>query len=662
LLHADLSLIGKATAELGAYKIQLIGQIYMWSFLKGVWGFLVGLKEVIVTVLVIGLLVLVLRSLFAGDGAPSVPDDAALALNLDGYVVEQRTEVNPLATLTDPMAATLPAQTLLRDVVEAIDSAAKDTRIKALTLELDYFAGAGPATLETISEALGRFKASGKAIYAHGQYYSDASYYLASRATSISLDPMGGVMLTGYGSYNLYMKDAIDKLKVNVNIFRVGKYKSAVEPYARNDMSPEAREESQALFDVLWDKYKSDVELGRGKGIKIQSYIDSMAQAVPALKGDISRYAFETKLVDKLQSREQYIADMARLVGADEDDDGLPSYRQVSMDAYLVASRTLVNKPGDKIAVVYAAGEIIDGDHGPGVAGGDTVARLLRKAAQDDSVKAIVLRIDSPGGSVTASEIIRRAVTDARAAQKPVIASMGTLAASGGYWIATGADEIYAQPTTITGSIGIFGMIPTFEKTAALVGVKSDGVGTTTLSASGDLAQGFTEPVRALIQATVNHGYDQFIDRVAKARHLTPERVNDIAQGRVWAGATAQQLKLVDRFGDLDAALAAAAARAKLTVWHADYMEEPESIQMKLLRYMTGAGGNKTRVKSPPQGMALASMTDQLSRAALLLTGQSLRDRNNLYAYCASCSAIAPPNLSKTRVQLAQQLLKNLPE
>jgi protease IV len=632
----------------------------IWGLLVGFWGFLVGLKDVLITLFVVGLFIILMRSLFAGDTVPSVPDGAALQINLDGYVVEQRTQVDPIATLTNPMAATLPSQTLLRDVLDALHAAAKDKRIKAVTLELDNFAGAGPATLESIGAALDQFKASGKPVYAHGFYYSDDSYYLAARATNISLDPMGGVMLAGYGSYNLYMKEAIDKLRINVNVFRVGKYKSAVEPYSRSDMSPEAREESQALFDVLWESYKSDVRKARKQVVSLQSIIDEMPKTVPALKGDISRHALETKLVDTLQSHEGFVTQMAAVVGKDDDDDGLPSYNQIQMDEYVTATRTLMAKTGDKVAVVYAAGEIIDGDHPSGVAGGDTVARLLRQATADDSVKAIVLRIDSPGGSVTASEVIRRAVQAARDAKKPVVASMATLAASGGYWIATGADEIYAQPTTITGSIGIFGIIPTFEKTAAMVGVKSDGVGTTVLSSANDLAQGFSEPVKVLIQSTVEHGYRQFIDRVSVARKLSPERVNEIAQGRVWAGATAHQLKLVDRFGDLEDAVAAAAKRAGLKSWHADYMEEPESVQMKLLRFVTGTHVAKSKIKALPQGMAMLPLTDQLSRAALLLTGQSLRDRSNLYAYCAECSAIAPPNLSAARVQLAKQMMQGL--
>ncbi len=632
----------------------------IWGLLVGFWGFLVGLKDVLVTLFVVGLFMVVMRSVFAGDTGPSVPDGAALQLSLDGYVVEQRTQVDPIATLTNPSAATLPSQILLRDVLDALHTAANDTRIKAVTLELDNFAGAGPATLESIGAALDQFKASGKPIYAHGFYYHDKSYYLAARATKISLDPMGGVMLAGYGSYNLYMKEAIDKLRVNVNVFRVGKYKSAVEPYSRSDMSPEAREESQSLFDVLWDSYKSDVQKARKQVVDLQSIIDDMPKTVPALKGDISGYALETKLVDTLQSHEDFVNQMTAVVGSDDDEDGLPSYNQIDLGDYIVATRTLAPKAGDKVAVIYAAGEIIDGDHPSGVAGGATVARLLRQATADRSVKAIVLRIDSPGGSVTASEVIRRAVQAARDAKKPVVASMATLAASGGYWIATGANEIYAQPTTITGSIGIFGIIPTFEKTAAMLGVKSDGVGTTALSSANDRAQGLSEPVKAMMQSTVEHGYSQFIDRVSVARNLSPERVNDIAQGRVWAGATAHQLKLIDRFGDLEDAVAAAARLAGLKIWHADYMEEPESAQMKLLRFVTGASMTKSNVKALPQGMAILPLADQLSRAALLLTGQSLRDRSNLYAYCAECSAIAPPNLSVARVQLANQLMQGL--
>ena len=620
----------------------------MWSFLKGIWHFLVGVKDVVVTLVVVLLLVIVLRSLFSGERTPSVPSDAALNIVLDGYVVEQRTQIDPLAALTNPTAATLPSEILLRDLVQAIDTAAADKRIKLITLDMDGFAGAGPATLDTIGEALARFRATGKPVHAHGLYFTNASYRLAAHASRISLDPMGAVMVNGYGSYNLYMKDALDKLKVNVNVFRVGKYKSAVEPYSRSDMSPEAREETSALLDVLWDQYKGKVEALRGGKFKLQTAIDTMAASLPAQKGDTARYALTSGFVDALETRQQYEAQMAKLSGEDTDEDGIATYLSVSLNDYLAANFSLKPPGGDRIAVVYAAGEIIDGDQPPGVAGGDTVARLIRKATADDGVKAIVLRIDSPGGSVTASEEIRRALDQAREKKLPVISSMGSLAASGGYWIATGTDMIFAEPSTITGSIGIFGMIPTFENTAKMVGVKSDGVGTTMLSAADDITQPISQPVRDIIQSTVNHGYDQFLEHVSTARKLPVAQVNEIAQGRVWAGATAHQLKLVDRFGGLDAALAEAAKRAGLKDWKADYMEEPESMLSKLARMLTGQAK-----AAPLRGAALLPVAEQLARSAALLNGASLRDRSNLYAYCATCTALAPPNLSRARLALA---------
>jgi protease IV len=625
----------------------------MWTFLKGIWRFLVGVKEVVITLLVVGLVILLLRSLLSGEAAPLVPDGGALRISLDGYVVEQRAEVDPVAALTNPAVASLPPQILLRDLLEVIDTAAKDKRIKLITLDMDGFAGAGPATLGSIGEALDRFRKSGKQIMAHGLYYSNGSYRLAAHANRISLDPMGMALVTGYGSYNLYMKEALDKLRVNVNVFRVGKYKSAVEPYSRSDMSPEAREETQALLDVLWEQYRSKVERLRGGKLNLQTLIDTMPQGVSDTKGSTAQFALASKLVDVVQTRQQYEASIAKIAGEDDDEDGLPSYASIDMDSYLLATRTLGPKTGDSIAVVYAAGEIIDGDQPAGVAGGDTVARLIRQAAADDATKAIVLRIDSPGGSVTASEEIRRALEEARAKKLPVIASMGSLAASGGYWIATGTDMIFAEPGTITGSIGIFGMIPTFENTAKLVGVKSDGVGTTQLSSAEDIAQAISPPVKALIQSTLQHGYDEFLGHVSRARKMPVAQVDAIAQGRVWAGATAHQLKLVDRFGGLEEALAEAAKRAGLKSWHADYREQPESIVNKLLNMLTGGLGVATE-KPALRGAALLPLADQLGRLSMLMNGAALRDRNNLYAYCSSCTVLTPPNLSRARVALAQ--------
>lgn len=621
------------------------------AILKRLWEFLVGVKNVVVTLFVLAALVLVLRFAFHGETA-KVPSGSVLRLALDGFVVEQRTAIDPREALTS--SGGIPNETLLTDLLLALDHAAKDSRIKAATLELDNFAGAGPATLESLGEALEAFKRSGKPIIAHGIEFGDKQYYLASHANEIQLDPMGSVMLQGYGTYQLYLKNAIDRLKVNVNVFRVGKYKSFVEPYTRADMSPEAREANKALLDTLWETYTQEVETARAHGFKVMPYVNALATRVPALQGDVAKYALENKAVDKLADEATFTQDMQKRYGEGEDQDQLASFAQVSINDYISATKSVLTTSGDAISVVYAVGEIIDGEHGSGTAGGDSVSRLIHQAIDDSSTKAIVLRVDSPGGSVFASEKIRRALLEAKARKIPVIASMGSVAASGGYWISTAADEILAEPATITGSIGIFAIIPTFENTLGIAGVKSDGVGTTQYSAAEDITQAFSPEIKALIQSTTENGYGQFISRVAEARHMTVTQVNEIAQGRVWAGSTAHQLKLIDRFGGLDEALRTAARRANLKSWHMNVMQQPESLPSQFLKMVTGKTESRSRVPSS-RGLAAMAMTDQLSRAALLLTGQSLSDRNGLYAWCLECSVVAPshPYISSAQQKLA---------
>ncbi len=608
------------------------------AFLKRLWNFLVGLKNVTITLFVMGLLVILLRFAFHSETA-KVPNGSVLRVALDGFVVEQRTAVSPREALTSSNG--LPNETLLTDLLLALDHAAKDNRIKAATLELDNFAGAGPATLESLGEALEAFKRSGKPVIAHGIEFSDRQYYLAAHATEIQLDPMGSVMLQGYGTYQLYLKNAIDRLKINVNVFRVGKYKSFIEPYTRTDMSPEAREADKALLDTLWEIYTQEVETARGQGFKVMPYINTLASGVAAVQGNIARYALEHKAVDKLADEAAFTQDMQKRYGVGEDQDELESFTQVSINDYITATKAVLTSSGDAISVVYAVGEIVDGEHGPGTAGGNSVSRLIHQALEDSSTKAIVLRVDSPGGSVFASEKIRRALLEAKIRKIPVIASMGSVAASGGYWISTAADEILAEPATITGSIGIFAIIPTFENTLGIAGVKSDGVGTTKFSASEDITQAFSPEIKALIQSTTENGYGQFLSRVAEARHMSVAQVNEIAQGRVWAGSTAHQLKLIDRFGGLDEALRTAARRAGMKTWHMNIVQQPESLPSQILKMLTARGESRSPMPAA-HGLAAVAAADQLSRAARLLTGQSLTDRNGLYAWCLECSVVAP--------------------
>jgi protease IV len=563
---------------------------------------------------------------FFGSGPLVVPDGSALRLTLDGQVVEQRAVTSPLEALQS--GGNVMPEVVLRELTDTIDHAATDNRIKVLTLETGPFFAGLPAHLESIGAALKRFKKSGKPIIARSEYYTNSSYYLAAHADEVLVDPMGGVGVTGFASYQPYLKNALDKYKVNINIFKAGKYKNAVEPYSRSDMSPESRESTAALLGSLWDNYKTDVELLRTKqGLKLQSAIDETATGIVVAGGNAAKYAVTAKLADRVVNRSEFTAEMIKRVGEGSDRDGLDSFNQIEYESYATTvPKKDGNGSGDAVAVIYATGEIVDGEAPAGYAGGDSVAKFIRKAAQDDSVKAIVLRVDSPGGSAVASEVIRLATVEAQSKGKPVVVSMGSLAASGGYWISSTSDEIFALPTTITGSIGVFGMVPTIDKTLAEYGVTSDGVGTTKLAGSETITRPLSDDVKTIFQTSVEHTYREFLGRVSIGRKMPVEKVDEIAQGRVWDGGTARQLKLVDRFGDLDDAIKSAAARAKLKSWRVTYLEEPESWQTQILRMVTGT---EARVKAPA--------IDRILAARPLLR---IFERRGINAMCMECVAM----------------------
>ncbi len=606
------------------------------SFFSGlgrVWKWLaIGIGSAVLILLIASF---VFGGIF-GSAPMTVPNGAALRLTLNGHVVEQKSVTDPLTALQ--AGGALPPEVVLRELIETIDTAAKDDRIKALTIETGPFFAALPAHLESVGAALKRFKASGKPIIARSEYYTNSSYYLAAHADEILVDPMGAVGVTGFASYQPYLKGALDKFKVDVNIFKVGKYKNAIEPYSRADMSTESRESTAALFGSLWENYVQDVETLRvKKGLKLQSAIDNTSDGITAVNGDMAAYAVQAKLADRIVDRNQFRAEMIKRVGDGKDGDGLASFNQIDYEDYASIARKSPSTSGDAIAVVYAAGEIVDGDAPAGYAGGESVARNIRTAAENDSVKAIVLRVDSPGGSAVASEVIRLATVDAQASGKPVVVSMGSLAASGGYWISSTADEIFALPTTITGSIGVFGMIPTVDRALAEYGVKTDGLGTTKLAGSETILRPLSDDVKNILQKGVEHTYAEFLQRVSTGRKLPVARVDEIAQGRVWDGGTARQLKLVDRFGDLDAAINAAAARAKLTSWRVTYLEEPESWQTQLLRTLTGTQNTKAR----------PSIISQV-QSEQLRTLKAL-ERRGTYTLCLECAAFGRQALQITR-------------
>jgi protease-4 len=607
------------------------------KLVRGAWKLLVGIKDALVLVAML----LFFGGLFAALNArpaPTAIKDGALLLDLDGAIVEQPEEVQPLAALTGERVG---KQYRLRDVVRAIDAAKDDRRVKAVVLDLDGFGGGYPAGVGEVADALARVRAAGKPVLAYATAYTDSGYRMAAAASEVWVDPMGGALFTGPGGSQLYYKGLIDRLGINAHIYRVGKYKSFVEPYTRADQSPEAREASQALYASFLGQWREAIGRLRPKA-QVAAFQTDPAKAVLAANGDIARANLSAGIVDKLGDRMAFDKRVAEIAGADSGK-GPGAFRTIKYADY-VASKPLP-KTG-AIGVVTVAGDIVDGRADPGTAGGDTIAKFVRDGLAKDNLKALVVRVDSPGGSALASETIRQAVLEAKRKGLPVVVSMGGVAASGGYWVATAGDTIFAEPTTITGSIGIFGIIPTFEKTLAKIGVTADGVKTTPLSGQPDVFAGTNPQVDAVLQSAIDHGYRQFIARVATARRMTPERVNEIAQGRVWDGGTARQIGLVDRFGTLGDAIAEAARRAKLdpkTV-EVQYLEKQPGWFADLARQMNrdsddaGAPADAFAMIAAGQRQLLAQALGDVRRLALSGAGVQAR--------CLECGGMGPVQAS----------------
>ncbi len=573
------------------------------------------------------------------QNGPQIPNQVALVIDPVGVIVEQGTQVDPADEIFNELFGGEVPETRLQDVLDALEHAATDDRVDAVVLYLGDMIGGGPSTMHRIGAAIEEFKDSGKPVYAIGAGYSDQQYLLAAHANEIIMHPFGGVILTGYGRYRSYYQELLERIEVNINVFRVGTFKSALEPYFRDDMSPAAQEANLGYLSILWDNYTSDVESARGMAPgTINAGIESVLASSEAAGGDFAQMALNAGMVDSLMYQDEYRNHLSAIVGADDDNH---TFNQVSLHQYLAAMDDDNAGSGSEIAVVTAAGIIVNGEAPAGTAGGDTIASQIREARHNNDVRAIVLRVDSPGGSAFASEVIRRELVLAREQGLPVVVSMGDLAASGGYWISTASDEIWASPTTITGSIGIFGMIPTFEGTLGLMGIHRDGVGTTPLSDGIDGLQPLNPTVASLIQGSIENGYQQFLERVGEARNMTVEEVDAIAQGRVWAGATALELGLVDNLGELDDAIKSAAALAGLTDYVVrDYQEVPKSIWEQLAESFSSQasaafglddGLTATQVPNPLSGELARAWADWR-----MLT--QLNDPNHAYVMCLECT------------------------
>jgi protease IV len=522
------------------------------------WRLLDGTRRLLLNLLFLALIAALVWAIATRAPAP-LKDKTVLVLQLRGPVVEQFSG-SWRDTALGRVRGQAAQQVQLRDVLDVLDAAAKDPQITQALLMLDDFQGAGLATLREISVALQSFKAAGKPVVAWGSRYDQRQYHVASAASEVLLHPMGLVYLEGYGRYRNYYRDALDRLGVTVNLIRVGTYKSFGEPFVENGPSPASIEAESLLNNGLWTSYTEAVEQARKLAPgSVMRGIDELPQRLAAAGGDAARLALEARLVDALKTRDEL---RQMLIERGERDDKLKSFRQVSFDDYL--RRLKPKRDGDAVAVVVAEGEIGDGEAPPGRIGGLSTAALIRKAREDEQVKALVLRVDSPGGSAFGAELIRRELELTRAAGKPVVVSMGDLAASGGYWVATAADEVIADAATITGSIGVFTLLPTAEKTLDKLGVHTGGVTTTWLGAAYDPRRAIDPRFAALVQSSVDHTYAEFIAKVATARKSTPAQIDAVAQGRVWTGAQALQRGLVDRLGSYGDALRAAALRGKL--------------------------------------------------------------------------------------------------
>lgn len=565
---------------------------------------------------------------------PMIEDGAALILSPEGRIVEKTKTPDPLSILMSDYSKK-PPETSIHAILTSIQRAKEDSKIAGIVLITDKMQGAGASKLHAIADALKDFKESGKPVYSVSSSYSQSDYLLAAQSDKIFMNPHGNVLLTGYGRYGMYYKGLLDKLKANVNVFRVGTFKSAVEPFIRQDMSEAAKLANHAYMDSLWSSYTDNIASARGMEARaITDNINATPSLMRAAGGDFAKMAVDTGLVDELKARSEWRKELIDVFGLNKQG---KSFKQVYFRDYLAAT----NKPSnekDHIAVITAQGAIVMGEGGVEVAAAETVVRQILVARSNPNTKAIILRVDSPGGSAFASELIRQELSAAQMDSIPVIASFGSLAASGGYWISATADEIIASPTTITGSIGIFGVFPTFEKTLAEVGISTDGVGTTKFAGAISPARTLDNDSKDIIQQSIEAGYRNFLDLVATGRNLPLDEVAKIAEGRVWAGSTALELGLVDKLGGFDDAVKSAAEHAKTENYRlVFYGEKPDKMTVFLNQLFNSSIAKSDFIDASmvPSMSPFMKLARGMQADAAFLT--RLNDPSGHYLICMEC-------------------------
>ncbi len=554
----------------------------IFAFIGGVGKFLRSAINVLFLVFFLALI----GSMFGSNIRP-LPAQAFLKVAPSGVLVEQLAYADPLSQLME-QSARHASETLLSDLVKAIDEASQDPRITGMVLELDFLAGGGLTKLNILGNAITRFKDTGKPVIATASNLSQEQYYLASFADEIHLNPMGMVLITGFGAYRSYFKEAADKLGINVHVFKVGDFKDAVEPFIRNDMSEHSKQQTRSWINELWQAYTSQVESNRTLTPgAIDTYIHQMGDNLETIGGNVARLALESGLIDQISTRPALLEHLQILAGKDPEDKH--TYLNVGYQEYLFHQRLRpsTEQSHSKVGLIIAKGTIYDGEQFEGNIGSATLSQLLQQTRDNDQIKALVIRVDSPGGSAFASDVIRQEIDLTRASGVPVVISMGSLAASGGYWIAANVDQVWAAPTTLTGSIGVFGLIPTFERMFKTLGIHSDGVSTSPLADIYRLDRPMNKQASRIIQLNVENIYQQFLTLVANGRDMPTSEVHKIAQGRVWTGAQAKKLGLVDNLGDLEDALDAAAALAGLKDYDVEPVERELDFREQALKQLT---------------------------------------------------------------------------
>lgn len=612
------------------------------TFFQFIWNAVNFTNHLVFNLIMLVILISILAVISAGMSAKSftpLRDNTALVLDLEGVLVEQRT-VDSISTALAEAQGGGEREILLRDVLSIIKAAKKDPHITHLVLNTDGYNAPGMASTREIAAALKDFKTSKKPVYAFADNYEQKQYLLAAQADKIFLDPEGAFFPEGLGRYRLFYREALqDKLGLDVHLFRVGEYKSAAEPYILDAASEESKQADLYWMNDIWQRYLQQV--GKARGIApeaISAAINELPQRLAAVKGDLAQLALNEKWVDGLKTAyemEEYLVDQGV---AFDDESG--SFQQIDMIDYLghVNSNKMAKPQSNAVAVVVAQGEIVDGEQPQGMVGGVTTSALIRAAREDEEIKALVLRVDSPGGSVFASEQIRREVELTKAAGKPVVVSMANVAASGGYWISMNADRIYADESTITGSIGIYGLMLRAPRTLEKIGVRSDGVTTTPWAGAFDMTRPLDEPTKQVVQSVIEHGYSQFIGKAAKARKQTPEAIDANARGRVWSGFQAKEKGLIDAFGGLQTAIDDAAARAKLGTndYRVDYIEEPMSPFEQFLSNLAGNSETQGLIRwaSPALGLIQQTRMGRQIRADLQWLDRNTGKPVNAIAHC----------------------------